>query len=283
LRGRDPVTNGVVMIAKEVEMVPFWALAEDARRRSELARDGLEKAGALVEEARRLSDEGRYRTAIDLLDEAERCSPAAEGLWTARGWALENLDDDRLPKAKAAYRRALVVDPDDLHAREGLANVLERLGRVRASRRRYRQVVRRAARTGSDADVLELWGWCCYRLRRIDEAIATFERALSIDPDRASVHFDLGLSLLCNGAGPAAVERYRSGLATLEPGRRALGTIEVALDDLIQSLAERPDLAVSEEADTIEGLLRDAVPATESDDPDPFHPLASGADKHGAR
>src|SRR3954470_36119 len=78
--------------------------------------------------AESLSEAGEYAAALQELDAVLLDGGASAEVHTARGWALENLGPERLPEARSAYECALRMDPGALWAKEGLANVLRRMG-----------------------------------------------------------------------------------------------------------------------------------------------------------
>ena len=190
-----------------------------------------------------LGETGAHAEALRVLDQAVEADPDTAALHAARGWALENLEPAHMPQAHAAYRRAVALDPEDLWARLGLATVLEQLGHAADGAALYRTLVLEApARVLREPELLELLGWCQYRLGLLDAATATFERALARDKTWVSVHFDLGLVALLRGDVTKALEHYRLGaqvLAARAPGRRA-GPLKVALDDLDAALQPWP-------------------------------------------
>ena len=77
-----------------------------------------------------LSEAGDYEAALSELDRQLEEHPFEPAVHTARGWALENLGPNGLPAARAAYLRALELDPTRLWAKEGLSNVSRRIGDV---------------------------------------------------------------------------------------------------------------------------------------------------------
>jgi tetratricopeptide (TPR) repeat protein len=195
-----------------------------------------------VARAEELNDAARYADAVAVLDAAGDAAGSADGL-TARGWALENLGV--LDGARAAYERALQLDPDALWAAEGLANVLRRVGDEAAAEERYRWVVARAQGDRSpNTETLELLGWCLHRLGCDREAVDTFRRALAADPDLVAVRLDLALVLLCLGEVDSALAEYRRGAETAARANREIrtGWFHVAADDLREAVAERSDL-----------------------------------------
>jgi tetratricopeptide (TPR) repeat protein len=215
--------------------------------------------------AERLSDAGDYEGALEALDEviAEHASDAA--VQTARGWALENIGSHRLPEAREAYLDALRLNPGALWAKEGLSNVLRRLGQVEEADRLCHEVIEEGIRRFDvEEDLRELVGWCQLRLGMYDEAVNTLGVALRLDGRWTAVRFDLALALLCAGDRVRSVVEYQRGIHQAENGgiERLRGVVRVALDDLEEALGERPALAASREAMSIRGLLRSTLLAS---------------------
>lgn len=222
---------------------------------------GTDELLDLIDRITSLSDAGDHAAALRLADEVLAADPGRAVAHTARAWALENLGPEHLTQAADAYREAIRLDPTELWAKEGLATVLRKLGRPEEADALCREAIAEAEpRVDSDAEMLELLGWCQYRLGRYDEAAGTFRRALATDPDWVAVRFDLALTLLCAGKGPAALAEYAACLALTDSGR--LGPVEglvaVALEDLETAIAERPDLLELSETTTARDLLRPA-------------------------
>ena len=116
------------------------------------------------------------------------------------------------------------------------------LGHVDAASALYRALIDQASpRAVMEPEFLELIGWCQYRLGWLDDAVASFERALGVNAQWASVHFDLGLVLLLRGDVCGAQAHYQLGLAC----GVGQGAVKVALDDLDDARRDRPALACS--------------------------------------
>jgi tetratricopeptide (TPR) repeat protein len=212
--------------------------------------------------AEALSEAGEYAAALAELDTTMLEGPASADVYTARGWALENLGPDRLQDARAAYESALRMEPDALWAKEGLANVLRRLGMNEDADRLCREVVDEGLlRADEELDLLELVGWCQLRLGRVDEAVETLRLALARDGRWIAVRFDLALALLCAGERSRAFLEYSRGVHQAVNGgvERLRGVVRVALDDLEESLTERPALATTREAIAARDLLRSTL------------------------
>ena len=101
------------------------------------------------------------------------------------------------------------------------------------------------ARYEREEDLWELVGWCQLRLGRSDDAVRTLREALHRDGRWIAVRFDLALALLCAGERSRAFLEYSRGVHQAVNGgvERLRGVVRVALDDLEESLAERPALA----------------------------------------
>src|SRR4030067_306500 len=76
-----------------------------------------------------LADAGDYGASLTEAERMIALEPDLAEAHSARGWALETLAPERLPGASDAYGEALRLEPEDLWAKEGLSNVLRRLGR----------------------------------------------------------------------------------------------------------------------------------------------------------
>lgn len=212
--------------------------------------------------AERLSEAGEYQAALEELERILGEHPNDAAVQTARGWALENIGEQRLPEARDAYLEALGLDPSALWAKEGLSNVLRRLGDVEEANHLCREVIEEGTRRFDvEEDLRELVGWCQLRLGLTDDAVNTLGVALRLDGRWTAVRFDLALALLCAGHRVRAVVEYQRGIHQAESGglQRLRGVVRVALDDLEEALGERPALAASREAMSIRGLLRSTL------------------------
>ena len=219
--------------------------------------DGLGRAEAL-------SEAGEYAAALQELDGVLLGGPTSAEVHTARGWALENLGPERLPDARAAYESALRMDARALWAKEGLSNVLRRMGLTQDADRLCHEVVEEGLlRADEELDLLELVGWCQLRLGLAEEAVVTLRVALERDGRWIAVRFDLALALLCAGERSRAFLEYSRGIHQAVNGgvERLRGVVRVALDDMEESLNERPALGTTREAIAARDLLRSTLRA----------------------
>ena len=119
------------------------------------------------------------------------------------------------------------------------------------------------ARYEREEDLWELVGWCQLRLGRYEDAVATLREALNRDGRWIAVRFDLALALLCASERSRSFLEYSRGVHQAVNGGvdRLRGVVRVALDDLEESLAERPALAGTREAIAARDLLRSTLRA----------------------
>jgi Tfp pilus assembly protein PilF len=221
--------------------------------------NGTDELLTRIDRITALSDAGDHEAALRLADEVIAAEPDHATAHTARAWALENLGPKHLTQARDAYAEAIRIDPAELWAKEGLSTVLRKLGRSGEADALCREVIEEASpRAEGDAEMLELLGWCRYRVGLYEDAAATFRRSLSVDPDQPAVRFDLALTLLHAGEGRAALAEYVACLALTDSGRRGEvdGLVAVALEDLETAVAERPDLLEIPEVTIARDLLR---------------------------
>lgn len=125
-------------------------------------------------------DEMRIREAEGYLSLVTACS----GSWEPPA----ELRDPLVRRAMAALDRL-----SDAERRKPYVLYLE--GEALRTMERYPEAIRvlRQA-TESEPDNVGLWlalGWCFKRLRRLDRAIESLEKALSIQPDSALIHYNL--------------------------------------------------------------------------------------------
>ncbi len=204
----------------------------------------MDDAEDLTRRALALVDAGDLALALATAEAAVAEDPGSAATHIALGWVLENLGPDRLAQAARAYERATVLDPCALWAKEGLANVRRRLGKPGEADALAAEVVALAkADPSPDPETLELRGWCEFQLGRLAEAERSFRAALAIDPELVSVRLDLALVLLCAGRPSASLASYDAAIATAERLGDRRGVLSIALDDLEQALAARPELA----------------------------------------
>lgn len=188
--------------------------AHSARERSTASLD----AYRLYAQGRALLDqrtEAGMRRALDFFQRAVALDPSYALAWTGLADSLSLLHDygyddpDRvLPQAEQAVRRALALAPD-------MAEAHTSLGEFHVSRRDGPSAIRalRAATElrSSYAEAHNWLSWMSQVMGDREQALASAERAVGLDPLSPEVTSNVALSLITNGrAAEALVEARRT-------------------------------------------------------------------------
>ena len=122
----------------------------------------------------------RYEEALESLARALTLQPnlaIAGRLWRLRGQAAQELGR---PEAAEHYERAVQINPRDAEAIDRLAQLRFREQQYELALDLYRTLVQMSP---ENAQTHANLGITLYRLDRVEEAIQSLERALSLDPD----------------------------------------------------------------------------------------------------
>lgn len=130
-----------------------------------------------------------------------------------RALARSLRDKDRLDAAKDELKKALELDPENREISLDLAELALIAKEYDAADAYLQQVL-----TGQPENrrAKQLKGISLYRRGKLDEAKATLEEALALNPNPEQVHYYLGLIYEAQGNAAKAMEHYR------EAARRAL-------------------------------------------------------------
>jgi tetratricopeptide (TPR) repeat protein len=167
------------------ETVPLSGLSICAVGERVVVRDGT---------SRWQVDDGQYLLALDVVveqgelivverEEAERSADPPD--WFDQGLALESTDP---AAARAAYERAVDVDPDDLAAWINLGRLLHQQGKLSDAESVYRRAL---AACGADALLYYNLGVLLEDLRRPGAALEAYQSAIVEDPMLADCHYNL--------------------------------------------------------------------------------------------
>ncbi|MEM7394470.1 MAG: tetratricopeptide repeat protein, partial [Verrucomicrobiota bacterium] len=132
--------------------------------------------------------EGMHKKAVEAFQRAEQVEPNRPGLHLQLGEAWLRMR--QLEEAEACYGKATEIDPNEPRGWLGLARC--------GMRRRQWESAESMARTSigllySNPFAHFVLGAARYRLGRVDEAIASLETALSLNPNFPQAHRRLGL------------------------------------------------------------------------------------------
>ncbi|HEU0141799.1 MAG TPA: tetratricopeptide repeat protein [Bryobacteraceae bacterium] len=224
---------------------------------------------ARLNKAHALCDAAEFNVALDELDQvSQQERETGTYYWILLGWALENLGRDRTEEALRAYDYCVSRDPEDIYSRRGRADMYRRLGKTDRAAEDYEWLIRRADSQAGTAvpDLLAMKGWSMYGLGRPEDGVKFLVDALSLDPSLISSQFDLGLIFLCCGRAAVALREYQRGIDLTNgktPARRK-GLLSVAVRDLRDALADRPELERVRQVRQIREMLQSELRPRES-------------------
>ncbi|MBU6164900.1 MAG: tetratricopeptide repeat protein [Alphaproteobacteria bacterium] len=144
------------------------------------------------------------------------------------------------PGAQADLKAALALFPDE-------AGVLNYLGYTLMERGEQMEEAQRLIETAArlrpgDGGIVDSLGWLQLKLGRVDEAVATLERALALEPEDPTLIGHLGDALWQQGRRIEARFRWRQALgiaAEADEKRRLQARLDYGLDAAPAMLAQR--------------------------------------------
>jgi predicted O-linked N-acetylglucosamine transferase (SPINDLY family) len=129
---------------------------------------------------------GRHVEALACFHHALEIRPQYADAVANRGMAQESLGQDG--PAEASFRRALELQPGHADALKRLAGLLQKLGRFPEAARTFCAALRQRP----TADLHVAFGNLLIATGRADRAAAEYEKAIGLEPNSASAHFNLG-------------------------------------------------------------------------------------------
>jgi tetratricopeptide (TPR) repeat protein len=156
---------------------------------------------------------------FDVADLAEEVAPvtrqvAARAREEARDYDAEawyemgyDLEPSSVEDARDAYRRALELDPDHVHARVNLGRLLHEAGLVEPAAAHYRIALACNPRDPTAAFNL---GVALEDLGHLDDAVRAYEIATRLEADFADAHFNLARLYEKRGERAAALRHLKS-------------------------------------------------------------------------
>lgn len=138
---------------------------------------------------------GRFESALSMQDQVIERAPDFKDAYTERGIVLDDLG--RFEEALASYERALDIDPGsrtDLYNR-GLT--LDHMGRSEEALASVQAAIDRGP------SALYYWGKgdILANMEAYDAAVAAYDSAIALDPDRIDLYYNRGIALY-NGDRP---------------------------------------------------------------------------------
>ena len=216
---------------------------------------------------RELLDQGLEAAAVVAFERAAQANPSASTLiaW-ARCWRRAA----RPARARAAFERALALQPDLAEASNDLGALLAQGGDLEAAIARFRAAL---ASTPDYPDALNNLGYALLLTGHDEEARALYEKALALQPDFPEALNNLGLLFGRAGDLDGAERYFRDALARRDDYGEAANNLALVLGRARPGGRGRPAARGirSRRAPQFESALRDA-----REDPLQRRPIARG-------
>jgi tetratricopeptide (TPR) repeat protein/Tol biopolymer transport system component len=132
--------------------------------------------------------------------------PENVDLRNALGWTL--FQEGQSAKAIAEYERALAVDAENVKANNNIALALTELGKLDRAASHFE----RSLAVEPKAEIYSDLGFVLDRQGKGEEAVENYHKALELDPECASAHINLAVSLLRRDRLDEAAAHYESAL-----------------------------------------------------------------------
>ena len=152
--------------------------------------------------------ENNLTAAANYLQKADKLGPASAEVLAELGKVYRR--QEKLDSAEAAFRAAINLDPQMSPAVNGLAQVLEARGSKDEAEIYFDQAekLQVSAQLQAQALVIKGTGLQAKNEGRLEDAIAAFRKAMSLDPNSDSA-YDLGEALLQQGQVEEAIQYFR--------------------------------------------------------------------------
>lgn len=206
--------------AQEASLGIARALLRAGRPQEALARlDSLDRRGPEIDilRAHALSRLARYEEARSAVDEAFAGRP--KSVERLRQRAALVIDVAPIADGEEELRDLLAQAPDDAKLQSQLGYYLAVWAHSEQGDEAFVLLKKSAEALPDDAVVQSNFGWGAYKLGRNEEAAATLQAALDLDPASQLTRFRLALALEAVGKRQRAVELLRVVVAT-QPGAR---------------------------------------------------------------
>ena len=153
---------------------------------------------------------GRHQEALSKLSEALQIKPDDVGLVMASGVVHEMIGD--LARARAAYERALSINPRFAPAANNLAWLLSEHGGDKQKALTLAQAARDSA--PDDPRVSDTLGWILYRHGTYDRALPLLQESAAQLPDNPQVQYHLGMTYVRVGNQDGARKALAAAVAS---------------------------------------------------------------------
>ena len=163
--------------------------------------------------------------------------------------ALKHDQAGRLPQAAAIYRKILQIAPNHPDALHRLGVTARRVGKNEIAI----ELITKAINASPSSAMYCNLGAALRNQGKLVEAVESYRKALSMDPDFAEAHNNLGIALQQQGRLDAAVESYRNAIlikpdydepySNLGNALKDQGKLDAAVESYRKALSITPDYA----------------------------------------
>jgi Flp pilus assembly protein TadD/peroxiredoxin len=172
---------------------------------------------------RELLDQGLETAAVVAFERAAQANPSASTLYRLGTLLAKTGETGR---ARAAFERALALQPDLAEANNDLGTLLAQGGEIEAAINRFRAAL---ASTPEYPDALNNLGYALLLTGHDEEARTLYEKALALQPDFPEALNNLGLLFGRNGQLDRAERHFREALAHRENYGEAANNLALVL------------------------------------------------------
>ena len=170
--------------------------------------------------------QGKLDEALGSYENALKLKPDLPEACNNLGVVLQS--QGKFAEALAAYERAMKLRPGDIEAAYNRAVALQQQGNREEAERAYRDILRQSP----NRFVYVNLGGLLQEQGRLDEALAAFDAALTLDPDYAEAQFNRGVVLQHQGRLDAAIEAYKQSLRLRPDYIEAATNMGIALQEM---------------------------------------------------
>src|SRR5271165_5597173 len=192
---------------------------EELKKQQEVMKQNEKIKGlnAKLAEARDLEKAGNYDQAISLLQEATTADPSKDLLWAYLGDGY--VGGKKYPEAIEAFQKAIAIKSDSAVYHNALANAYNKAGQADKAIAEYTQVAQMDP-AGAATAYFNI-GIVNYNASKSDDAVAAFDKSISLDPNKADAYYYKGMALLTK-ATLAKDGKYSPAPGTVEAFQKYL-------------------------------------------------------------
>ena len=192
---------------------------EELKKQQETVKQNekIKGVNARLGEVRDLEKAGNYDQAITMMQELTTADASKDLLWAYLGEAYTG--GKKYPEAIEAYQKAIAIKGDSALYHNALANAYNKAGQPDKAIAEYTQVAQMDP-AGAATAYFNI-GIVNYNASKSDDAVAAFDKSISLDPNKADSYYYKGMALLTK-ATLAKDGKYSPAPGTVEAFQKYL-------------------------------------------------------------